>query len=102
MVDDAKAQPLTSGDVSDLPPAEAERLDDALVDSSVSAFHLGILISIALMVIGGLISLLWVRNPERRPEREPEPGPGPAATVGECGRSGRDGGPAEKPEPVAA
>jgi hypothetical protein len=99
-IDDAKAQPLTRGDVSDVPPAEADELDSALVDSSVSAFHFGILISIVLMVIGGLISLVWVQNPERRPERPPERGPGPAATAGECGRSG--GPDHEAPEPAAA
>ena len=85
---DAKTQPLTGGDVSGLPQAEAGPMDAALVDSSVSAFHLGIVIACALMVIGGLISLLWVVNPERRPRGEPEPGvsPGAAAAAGECGR----------------
>jgi hypothetical protein len=101
-VDDAKAQPLTRGDVSEIPAGEADELDAALVDSSVSAFHLGILFSIVLMVLGGLISLLWVRNPERPAERESDYGPGPAATAGECGRSGRGGGTAELPERVPA
>ena len=100
VIDDAKAQPLTRGDVSDVPPDEADELDAALVDSSVSAFHLGILISIVLMVIGGLISLLSVQNPEPRPEREPSRGPGPAATAGECGRSAERE--REAPEPAAA
>jgi EmrB/QacA subfamily drug resistance transporter len=102
-VENAKEQPLTAGDVSDVPRAEATELDDALVDSSVSAFHLGILISAALMVAGGLISLLGVRNPEPRPERAPDRGPGPAATAGECGRSGEpQHAPSGEREPVAA
>jgi EmrB/QacA subfamily drug resistance transporter len=99
-IDDAKAQPLTAGDVSGLPSGEAGELDAALVDSSVSAFHLGILIAAGLMVIGGLIALIWVVNPERVPERAPERGPGPAATAGECGRAGDER--RERPEPVAA
>jgi EmrB/QacA subfamily drug resistance transporter len=104
-IDDAKAQPLTGGDVSNVPRAEAADLDEAMVDSSESAFHLGVLIGAALMVLGGLISLLWVQNPEPRPERAPHRGPGPTATAGECGRSADGGQPAERPEqpePVAA
>ena len=96
-VDNAKAQPLTGGDVNGLPPAEAGELKTAMVDSSVSAFHLGVLIGAALMVLGGVVALLWVRNPQRRHEREPERGPGPAATAGECGRSAEP-----ERDPVAA
>jgi EmrB/QacA subfamily drug resistance transporter len=84
---DAKEQPLTGGDVSNVPQAEAKALDTAMVDSSVSAFHLGVLIGAGLMALGGLIALLWVRNPEGLIEREPLPGPGAAATAGECGRT---------------
>jgi hypothetical protein len=102
-VEDAKKQPLTAGDASDVPQAEAAALDTALVESSESAFHLSALVSAILMVIGGLISLLWVRNPERRPDREPDRGPGPAATAGECGRSGEpEHAPSGEREPVTA
>jgi hypothetical protein len=59
------------------------------------------LIGAALMAIGGAISLVSVRNPERgvEAEREEEPrrGPGAAAAAGECGRGveDRDREPAE-------
>jgi EmrB/QacA subfamily drug resistance transporter len=105
-IQDAKDQPLSGGDVGNVPAAEAAQLDDDIVASSESAFHLGMLIGAALMAIGGVISLVAVRNPERPPEREPLPGPGSAATVGECGRcpeaEGRRAEPEAEPEPAAA
>ena len=85
-IDDAKAQPLSGGDVSDVPGSEAAALGSEIVASSESAFHLGMLIGAGLMLLGGAIALALVRNPERPAEREPHPGPGPAATAGECGR----------------
>jgi hypothetical protein len=95
-IDDAKAQPLTGGDVSDVPEAEAAALDDDMVSASESAFHLGMAIAAGLMVVGGLISLLGVRNPERptEPERHHVPA---AAAAGECGRPD---GPEGPPSPV--
>jgi MFS family permease len=95
-IDDAKAQPLTGGDVSDVPEAEAAALDDDMVSASESAFHLGMAIAAGLMAVGGLISLLGVRNPERptEPERHHVPA---AAAAGECGRSD---GPERRPSPV--
>jgi EmrB/QacA subfamily drug resistance transporter len=92
-IEDAKAQPLSGGDVSGVPEPEGTALGAEIVASSESAFHLGMLIGAALMALGGAISLALVRNPERPGEREPERGPGPAATAGECGR------PAEPFEP---
>jgi len=89
-IDDAKDQPLSGGDVSAVPGSEAAALDADILDSSESAFHLGMLIGAALMALGGAIALTSVRNPERDPEGAPERerlrGPGPAATAGECGR----------------
>jgi hypothetical protein len=85
-IEDAKSQPLSGGDVSGVPEPEAAALGAEIVASSESAFQLGMLIGAALMVLGGAITLVLVRNPERPAEREPQPGPGPAATAGECGR----------------
>jgi EmrB/QacA subfamily drug resistance transporter len=87
-IDDAKAQPLSGGDVSGVPEREAAVLGADIVSASESAFHLGMLIGAALMALGGAIALALVRNPKRPTERQPEPGPGPAATAGECGRPG--------------
>jgi EmrB/QacA subfamily drug resistance transporter len=99
-IDGAKEQPLSGGDVSEVPVAEAAALDDDIVSSSESAFHLGMLIAAALMAIGGLIGLLEVRNPEHAPE--PKRGPGAAATAGECGRVAERAGHGREldPEPV--
>jgi hypothetical protein len=85
-IDDAKDQPLSGGDVSQVPEAEAGALDADITASSESAFHLGMLLGAALMAAGGLIALAAVRNPEPGEEPEQRRGPGSAATAGECGR----------------
>lgn len=90
---DAKEQPLSGGDVSGVPEAEAAALDQDITGSSTSGFHLGMLIGAALMIVGGAISLVSVRNPERGEEPQVEPGPGAAATAGECGRAADRGEP---------
>jgi EmrB/QacA subfamily drug resistance transporter len=87
VVDDAKAQPLAGGDSSDLPTSQREELDADIVASSESAFQLGAAIGAGLMLLGGLIALVSVRNPERAGRPEHEHAPGPAATAGECGRT---------------
>lgn len=100
-VDDAKEQPLSGADVSDVPSGEAAQLDDDIVSSSELAFHVGMLLGAALMLLGGLIALLGVRNPEQpEPKRVVHRGPGSAATAGECGRGShrREAG---EPEPEA-
>ena len=106
-VDDAKAQPLAGEDVGSVPTDEREALGDDIVASSESAFHLGAGLAAALMVLGGLIALLGVRNPEREGEPEREHAPGPAATAGECGRQSYEGAPSPvpgslEPEPAPA
>ena len=100
-IDDAKAQPLSGGDVSDVPNAEAAALDDDIVSASESAFGVGMLIGAALMVLGGLISLLGVRNPERPTEPERAHLPGAAAAAGECGRTGERPAPSPVPGTLA-
>ena len=72
-------------------------------EASTSAFHLGMEITAVLMAIGGAISLVSVRNPERPRRREPARGPGSAATAGECGRCAEGDREAEaEPEPSLA
>ncbi|MFL5870412.1 MAG: MFS transporter [Solirubrobacterales bacterium] len=105
-VGDAKDQPLSGGDVSNVPQAEAGQLDGDIHSASESAFHLGMLLGAALMTAGGVIALVAVRNPERPPEREPLRGPGSAAAAGECGRcpeaERRREEPEAEPEPAPA
>ena len=95
-VDSAKEQPLSGGDVGDVPAAEAAALDDDIVDSSESAFHLGMLIATVLMVVGGVIALLGVRNPERPPDRAPAPGPGRSRDRGRVRANRRRSAPAAR------
>jgi EmrB/QacA subfamily drug resistance transporter len=94
-VADAKEQPLAGG-VSGVSGTSGEELDADVTESSVSAFHLGMVIGAGLLVLGGAIGLAGVRNPKRPPEGEHH-APGPAATAGECGRPG--GGDETSPVP---
>jgi len=50
--------------------------------ASTSAFHLGLLIAGALMIVGGIVSALGIENPRRTVEAVPTRG---AAQAGECG-----------------
>ncbi|MQA74971.1 MAG: DHA2 family efflux MFS transporter permease subunit [Solirubrobacterales bacterium] len=104
-IDDAKAQPLSGGDVSDVPAAEVAALDDDILSASESGFHLGMLLGAGLMALGGAIALIAVRNPEPTAAPAPElaAGPGAAATAGECGRAAEaPAAPEAEPEPSLA
>jgi EmrB/QacA subfamily drug resistance transporter len=53
-------------DTAGVPPAERPVVRAALVDASVHAFRLGMLIAAALAAFGGLIALLGIENPRRK------------------------------------
>jgi EmrB/QacA subfamily drug resistance transporter len=98
-VEDAKDRPLTTISADDAAPEERTFLRGVFEDASVDAFQVAIGVSGALVVAGGLISLVGIRNPRRKvaasecpggaicgaseelaldeplrlPEREPEP-----------------------------
>jgi EmrB/QacA subfamily drug resistance transporter len=74
-IDGAKEQPLSGGDVADVPAAEAAPVSAAIVESSESAFHLGMLLAAGLLVAGGAVALVGVRNPERPKAGEPAMAP---------------------------
>ena len=78
--DDAKGKPLASADTAGLSAAEAARVDSAVTNASTDAFHLGIGAGGLLMIVGGIIAGIGLRNPSRETEYE---APG-AATAGEC------------------
>jgi EmrB/QacA subfamily drug resistance transporter len=99
-VDDAKADPLPAPDTGDLPPPEAEQIDDAATVAAEEGFHLGIGVGAALMITGGIIAGIGIQNPRREAGRE-EPQVPLAATAGECSRHAADGR-AERPEPEEA
>jgi EmrB/QacA subfamily drug resistance transporter len=73
------------------PTAERARVEAALTDASVSAFHLGIGIAGGLAIAGGLVSLAGIRDPRRTIAARDCPG---GALVG----AGRD----VRPEPAHA
>jgi EmrB/QacA subfamily drug resistance transporter len=81
-----------------VPAPERARVDHALTDASVHAFHVGIGIAGGLAVLGGLISLAGIRDPRRDEPAEVacESCPG-GALVG----ASRDAQPPQ-PEPAGA
>jgi EmrB/QacA subfamily drug resistance transporter len=102
-VSEAKDKPLGAADTADLAAVEATTVDDAVTDASTQSFHLGVGVGGALMIIGGVIAGIGLRNPSRETEYD---APG-AATAGECahcpdhldGTPRRE--PVAEPEPVA-
>ncbi len=59
-------------------------LTDAASAASTSAFHLGVLIAGALMILGGIASGIGIENPKRATAAIPNRG---SAQAGECGHS---------------
>jgi EmrB/QacA subfamily drug resistance transporter len=64
-VGSAKSRPLVTN-ASGASPAQRPALHAALVNASVDAFRIGMMISSALVFAGGLISLVGIANPRRR------------------------------------
>ena len=100
-VSDAKDKPLGAADTADLAAVEATTVDHAVTDASTQSFHLGVAAGGILMIIGGVIAGIGLRNPSRETEYD---APG-AATAGECAHcpDHLDGSSARQPEsePVA-
>jgi MFS family permease len=61
----AKARPLVTN-ASAVPPAQRAVVHAALVNASVYAFRFGMTISAVLALLGGLVSLVGIKNPRRR------------------------------------
>jgi EmrB/QacA subfamily drug resistance transporter len=64
-VSEAKEQPLGVPDVGEVGAVEAPRIIAASTAASTSAFHLGALIAGLLMILGGIVSGVGIRNPRR-------------------------------------
>jgi EmrB/QacA subfamily drug resistance transporter len=73
-LDAAKEQPLASVSVEGVPDDVRDSVREAGEDASVAAFRVGIGISTALVGLGGVMGLLWIRNPRRRVEAADCPG----------------------------
>jgi EmrB/QacA subfamily drug resistance transporter len=99
-VDDAKSRPLTTSTADDARPGERRALRDVFEDASVSAFRVGMGVSGALVVMGGVISAVGIRNPRRAVAAAECPG---GAICGASEEVGRDeAGETRRPEPAVA
>ena len=102
-VNKAKEKPLGAPKTGDLAAVEATTVDKAVTDASEKSFHLGVAVGGLLMIVGGVLAGIGLRNPKRETEYD---APG-AVTAGECahcpehlaggGRADRD----QEHEPVA-
>lgn len=73
-VEEAKEQPLAAVEVQGVPEDVAASVRESAKDASVSAFHVGLGISTALVALGGLLGLLGITNPRREVSAEDCPG----------------------------
>jgi EmrB/QacA subfamily drug resistance transporter len=82
-VSDVKDKPLGSAKTGDLAVTEAATVDHAVSDASTKSFRLGVAGGGILMIIGGVIAGIGLRNPRRRTEYE-APGAAPAGECAHC------------------
>ncbi len=61
----ARNRPLVI-DVSGVPAADRPEVHTALVDASVHAFRIGMVVGGGLAVLGGIVALIGIENPRRR------------------------------------
>ncbi len=88
-VAEAREKPLGAAETGGLDPQEASTVTTAVTDASESSFDLGIGICGVLMICGGVVAAVGIRNPER-PRPAPETEPRATALAGECGRCPED------------
>jgi EmrB/QacA subfamily drug resistance transporter len=98
---EAKKNPLQPPSTTGVPPAQVTVVKSAAVAGAEDGFHLAMIVAGSLMIVGGVIAGIGLRNPERQTEYE---GPG-AAPAGDCGHcpehlEGAEGEHGER-EPVA-
>jgi hypothetical protein len=98
-VDQAKEKALGTPDTAGLPANEVATLDAAGDDASAHAFHLGLAAGGILMIVGGVIAGIGLRNPKRETEYD-APGAAPAGECAHC-PDHLDGAGEREREPVA-
>jgi EmrB/QacA subfamily drug resistance transporter len=98
-ISEAKANPLQRPDTGGLPPAEAAEVESASVAGAEDGFHLSMMAAGSLMIVGGVIAGIGLRNPPRETEYDSPR----AAPAGECAHCPDqiDGRPRREGEPVA-
>jgi EmrB/QacA subfamily drug resistance transporter len=99
-VSDAKARPLTTTTADSVPSSERRSFVSALEYASVQAFRVGIGVSGALVIAGGVVSLAGIRNPRRAVAAAECPGGAICGASQEVRRSERP--PQPVPEPARA
>ena len=87
----AKTRPLAIPDLSDVPAPRRPAIATAARGASVEAFHLGAGTTALLLLAGGAISAVGIRNPRRRVSAADCPG---GAIVGASQDAGRESPPA--------
>jgi EmrB/QacA subfamily drug resistance transporter len=70
---EAKERPLDVPDTSTLPPRDAQLVTSATTEASESSFHLSLKVSGLLMIVGGVIAGIGLRNPRRADADTPAP-----------------------------
>jgi EmrB/QacA subfamily drug resistance transporter len=98
-VADAKNNPLKQPDTSKLPPAEATAVSSATLNGAEDSFHLAMILAGSLMIVGGAIAGIGLRNPPREASYDAPR----AAPAGECAHCPEhlDGTPERESEPAA-
>jgi EmrB/QacA subfamily drug resistance transporter len=86
-VQKAKDKPLSEVSVKGVPADEAARVTTAVTSASEQSFHLGIGVGGVLMIAGGILAGIGLRNPRAAKDEEFVPA---AATAGECARKCAD------------
>jgi len=64
-LDEAKAAPFAGVDLTGVSEEEQVALSLTIIEGSESGFHLAMGIGGGLLILGGVISAIWIRNPPR-------------------------------------
>jgi Major Facilitator Superfamily len=99
VISKAKDNPLQRPDTGGLPPAQAAAVESATAAGAEDGFHLALMTAGSLMIVGGVVAGIGLRNPPRETAYDPPR----AATAGECARSPDhlDETPSREREPAA-
>jgi EmrB/QacA subfamily drug resistance transporter len=99
VITDAKGNPLQRPSTGGLPPGEARRVVSISAGGAEDGFHLAMMVSGTLMIVGGVIAGIGLRNPSTELDCEACR----AAAAGEGGRCAKhlDGRPEREARPVA-
>jgi EmrB/QacA subfamily drug resistance transporter len=74
VVQEAKARPLATINVSSMPASEQPAMSSAIATASTSAFHVGCVVSALLLLVGAITAAIGIRDPRRLVRAELCPG----------------------------